>query len=180
MSASLLEQDTDFLARAAAVLGGQGRRIGWPYGLETPAASAWRRDPAIFERRVRENDARRQILVAWAERYGLRRSPAGCCPLWLCREHSRRCTSPGPRPACSRARWMDHTVTWLKDSRPAVLTAAPYNVVSKDEEDLALWPRFDSRLRSAQGPGWYGYDTTQIILWRTDRIAEIAPAGPGA
>lgn len=72
--------------------------------------------------------------MAWAERHGLRLSTAGCCPLWLGREDSQRChhRAPCTRYGSDRG-WMDHTVTGLKDSRPAVITSAPYHVYAQDK-----------------------------------------------
>ncbi|MFG2987017.1 hypothetical protein ACGFYQ_38200 [Streptomyces sp. NPDC048258] len=174
----------DSFDRAAAVLGRHSDGIRWPYGLETPGYMERRRDPEGFERRVAETRARQEGMVAWAERYGLRLSPAGCCPLWLVREASQRCRPRmGHGDPCKRygssgsdRGWMDHSVTWLKDSRPAAITSAPYNICPQDEERLAHWQRTDPRLRVARGTGWYGYDTTQIILWRSDRIDAMAPA----
>ncbi|OQD51852.1 hypothetical protein BM536_037700 [Streptomyces phaeoluteigriseus] len=69
---------------------------------------------------------------------------------------------------------MDHTITWLKDGRPAVITTAPYEIYEEDEARLQYWQQHDPRLQVARGHGWYGYDTTQIVLWRTDRITAVA------
>ncbi|RSO10663.1 hypothetical protein DMH15_41210, partial [Streptomyces sp. WAC 06725] len=115
---------------------------------------------------------------------------AGCCPRWLLRDGSQSCHpryrvgDPCTRYGTPRldSGWLDHTVTWLKDARPAVLTAAPYDVDDHDRRRLAHWERTDPRLRSAIGTGWYGFGTTQIVLWRSDRVAELqaaeALAGP--
>jgi hypothetical protein len=175
---------TDLYDRGEAVLGHAERGIRWPYGQEDPPRRLRRTDPGKYERQRAETNARREILLSWAEHYGLRLSEAGCCPRWLLRGASQRCrprslggdpcTHYGtPHPDSS---WLDHTSAWLKDSRPAVLTAAPYDVEAQDLERLAHWERTDSRLRSATGRGWYGFGTTQIVLWRTDRIDEIFPA----
>lgn len=176
----------DLYDRAAAVLGRNSDGIRWPYGLETPGFMERRRDPDGYEQRVAETRARQEVMVAWAERYGLRLSPAGCCPLWLGREGSRRCMFLIERGSrCTRfgsphpdSGWMDHAVTWLKDSRPAVITSAPYDLEPKDSHRLEHWQRADPRLRAARGTGWYGFSTTQIVLWRSDRIAAVAPAEP--
>ncbi|MFE4335752.1 hypothetical protein ACFRQM_42135 [Streptomyces sp. NPDC056831] len=174
----------DLFDRAAAVLGRYSGGIRWPYGLETPGFMERRRDPENYKQRVIDTKARQEVMVAWAERYGLRLSPAGCCPLWLGRDTSQRCRHRiGYGDPCTRygssssdRSWMDHSVTWLKESRPAVITSAPYNVHPKDEERLTYWQQTDPRLRVSRGPGWYGYSTTQIVLWRSDRIAAVAPA----
>lgn len=34
----------------------------------------------------------------------------------------------------------------------------------------------DPRLKVVTGPGWYSPATTQIILWRADRIEDVQPA----
>jgi len=177
----------DLHDRAATVLGRNSDGVRWPYGLETPGFMERRRDPDGYEDRVTATRARQEVMVTWAERYGLRLSPAGCCPLWLGRGGSRRCMFlPGWGTSCTRygsphpdSGWMDHAVTWLKDSRPAVITSAPYDIDPKDEQRLEHWTRTDPQLKVARGMGWYGFSTTQIVLWRTDRIAELEPAqGP--
>ncbi|TLQ38990.1 hypothetical protein [Streptomyces marianii] len=176
----------DLHDRAAAVLGQSDCDARWPYGLEYPPLSLRRKGREAYERRMSETKARQEVMVAWAERYGLRLSPAGCCPLWLGRDGSKRCPFSAERGSrCTRygsphpdSGWMDHAVAWLKDSRPAVITAAPYDVDPKDEQRLAYWERADSRLRAARGAGWYGFGTTQIVLWRSDRVTEIRPAEP--
>ncbi|MEU2078609.1 hypothetical protein [Streptomyces sp. NPDC013489] len=172
--------------RAAAVLGVDERGIRWPYGLEPPPRSLRRTDPAAYEERSARMRERQAVLVAWAEEFGLKLSEMGCCPLWLRREASQRCrpnfragdpcTHYGtPHPDSS---WLDHTSSWLKDARPAALTAAPYEIDERDEQRLAHWERTDTRLRTATGTGWYGHGSTQIVLWRTDRVAGIRPAEP--
>ncbi|WP_427251107.1 hypothetical protein [Bacillus cereus] len=171
----------DLYDRAAAVLGQDERGIRWPYGLAPPLR---RTDPATYEQRAADTRARQEVMVTWAQRYGLRLSEAGCCPRWLLRDGSQGCRPRyGIGDPCTRygtphpdSGWLDHPVTWLKDTRPAVLTAAPYDVGDHDRRRLAHWERADPRLRSAIGTGWYGFGTTQIVLWRSDRIAELRAA----
>ncbi|MFG2142592.1 hypothetical protein ACGFRG_00070 [Streptomyces sp. NPDC048696] len=72
--------------------------------------------------------------------------------------------------------WLDHLISWLKEGRPAVITTAPYGIDSADRSRLDWWTGADPRLRVAHGPGWYGFRTTQIVMWRTDRLAQVTPA----
>ncbi|WP_031080801.1 hypothetical protein [Streptomyces sp. NRRL S-118] len=59
----------------------------------------------------------------------------------------------------------------------AVITSAPYHVLDTDEDRLSWWRQHDQRLRVARGEGWYGYGTTQIVMWRADILADVDPAG---
>jgi hypothetical protein len=89
------------------------------------------------------------------------------------------CTNYGPRSASLDHNWLDHSIHWLLDSKPAAITSAPYHVNQGDEGRLAMWAA-EPNLRAARGPGWYGHGTTQIILWRADRIGSVDPAEPPA
>lgn len=162
--------------RADRVFGGAG---GWPYGLYMPL-----RDPRVEPERVAEIRERvshgQRVIVEWAERYGLRASDTGCCPRWLLRNGSRSCMSDrctrfggGETPDCS---WLDHKTAWIRDRRPVALTSAPYGVSEHDERRLALWLRESPELRVTQGVGWYGLGTTQIVMWRADRIGPMEAA----
>jgi hypothetical protein len=102
-----------------------------------------------------------------------------CCPWWLTRKVSRRCEFA----KCTQygaggddRSWLDHTICWLKDGRPAVITSAPYNFGQEDRARIDQWLTEDTRLRVAYGAGWYGYTTTQIVMWRADRLEDVAPA----
>ncbi|WP_331725881.1 hypothetical protein [Streptomyces sp. NBC_00470] len=176
---------SDFYDRAAAVLGEGECGIRWPYGLEPPPPSLRRADRAAYDAQAAKARDRQETMLAWAECYGLRLSPAGCCPLWLRRGASQRCR-PSYRlgDPCTRygtphpdSGWMDHQTAWLKDSRPAAVTAAPYGIGEQDEQRLEYWEQLDERLRVARGTGWYGLGTEQILMWRRDRVAEMRPAG---
>ncbi|MDT0307317.1 hypothetical protein RM780_10115 [Streptomyces sp. DSM 44917] len=38
-----------------------------------------------------------------------------------------------------------------------------------------FWTKRDSRLRFTRGgEGWYGLGTTQLIMWRCDRVAHVS------
>jgi hypothetical protein len=176
---------TDLYDRAAAVLGTDEGAIRWPYGMSSPHPGEKRKDPEKYEQRLLEQRAKQEAMVSWAERYGLKYSTAGCCPFWLQGKVSRRCRAYGANAAkCTRygtsidAGWLDHAVGWLKDGRPAVLTSAPYvfEHIAEAPARLDYWQQEDSRLQVAIGPGWYGFDTTQVIVWRADRIAVVEPA----
>lgn len=172
----------DFHDRAAAIFGTHDGVVAWPYGLETPRP----RRSGLSRERLAEATAHaetaQRTIVNWAERHGLRYSRTGCCQLWLLRKVSRKC----PIGACRNNGgldyvWLDHANGWLKDSRPAVLTSAPYAPgYDAENPEIRECLAADERLRAAFGSGWYGHGTTQIVLWRTDRINEVEPAAlPG-
>ncbi|MFB7275408.1 hypothetical protein [Streptomyces sp. NPDC056244] len=179
---SPLPPGADLATRASAVLDGSPGQVEWPYGLVTAARSAYKTQ-ADFEEAIRDRRMAQYVLVAWAEEHGLRQSSTGCCPRWLQRRASRRCavgncTRYGPSARDSR--WLDHTTAWLFDGRPAVLTSAPYSVQAEDDEHLRRWTTEDSRLRTTRGTGWYGFGTTQIVLWRADLLDTVVPACVGS
>ncbi|WDT90773.1 hypothetical protein H0E86_03930 [Streptomyces sp. SCSIO-PteL053] len=172
----------DFNSRAAAIFGTTEGAISWPYGLSTPHP---RRSGLSGERlaeATRHAETAQKTIVEWAEHHGLRYTSVGCCQLWLLRTTSRRC----PDGACRNNGgldyvWLDHANGWFKDGRPAALTSAPYSS-NYNEENVEIRQCLDSdvRLRVAFGAGWYGHGTTQIALWRTDRITDVSPAPIGA
>lgn len=161
--------------RATAIFGTTAGIVRWPYGLQdvarhAPRAAAARETPRIIYAR--------QTIVEWAERYGLKATTIGCCPHWLLRPTSRRCKTGACRNRGGLDYvWLDHPIGWLKDSRPAVLTSAPYSPGAANDPGIAEWLTKDVRLRATHGPGWYGGGTTQIVLWRTDRIDTVTAAG---
>ncbi|MDX3232540.1 hypothetical protein [Streptomyces sp. ME19-01-6] len=173
---------SDLYARAVPIfgkthLGG----VAWPYGVADPDRSHYRKDdsPARYKEALRDRRAAQRVVTEWAERFGLKQSEAGCCPVWLQRSVSRRCVPE----RCTHygnsdpdRRWLDHLTSWTKAGKPAVLTSAPYQVSKDDEARLAWWTQEDSRLCLARGTGWYGFDTTQIVMWRSDLIATVDPA----
>lgn len=170
---------TSFYDRAVAVFGcAAGGRVAWPYGMANPEC---RPDPAGFEQRCAEQRAKQEIMVAWAEGYGLKASDSACCPRWLTKNASRRCRWDSEGECTHYAtgedqHWLDHTIGWLKNRKPAAITSAPYSIDDEDRARLDWWTSADPRLRVAEGPGWYNFHTQQIVLWRTDRIAQVAPA----
>lgn len=178
---------SDLHDRAAVVLGRDDVGIRWPYGMEPPPPGLRCTDRDYYEQRAAQVRARQEVLVAWAERHGLRQSHVDCCPLWLGRARSKRCALFEPDSRCTRygvsrpdSIWLEHTVAWLRDNRPAVLTTAPYGIDERHRRRLTYWVQVDPRLRTATGTGWYGFGTTQIVLWRSDRIPSVRPAEPPA
>jgi hypothetical protein len=178
--------EQDLYDRAAAVLGTDGGAIRWPYGM-SPAQRSYTREepPEEYAQRVAEKRAKQEAMVVWAERHGLKYTPHGCCPPWLRGNTNRRCRPHQERSACTRYRnetpdhdWLDHAVGWLKDGKPAALTSAPYGLehITEAPARLAYWPQQDPRLKAVTGEGWYSPATTQIILWRTDRLENVQPA----
>lgn len=167
----------DLHARAAVIFGTARGGVAWPYGLETPNRWRLRNHPELYERLRREQLVRQQTIVTWAERYGLKASPsrALCCPRWLQRAASRHCDYRTTR-CVGLGGWLDHGIGWLKDSRPAVITAAPYTGFAFHLKELEWWCGQAPFLRVAGGPGWYGYKTEQILMWRPDRVPVLTAA----
>ena len=146
---------TDLDIRAAAVLGTGPDGIRWPRHL-VPA------DPEAeqYDRLQRQQQARQEAMVSWAEEFGLKLTPIGCCPPWLLRPISRRChpyTRVGDR--CTRygtlqdRAWLQRTMTWLKDGRPAAITCAPVDFSPAYVERLRWWQQAAPKLRVVTGPG---------------------------
>jgi hypothetical protein len=176
----------DLHDRAAAIFGRSLQHgVHWPYGLETPSRRNYRddEDGSRYAAALRDRRAAQQTITEWADTYGLKRSEAGCCPRWLQRRVSRRCSSMNS--ACARygtggdnldRGWLDHVITWLQEGKPAVLTSAPYSLGQDDRDRLAWSTNEDSRLRFSLGPGWYGFGTMQVVVWRSDVIPTVEPA----
>lgn len=172
--------------RAIAIFGrnrGWNGEANWPYGLEHPSRNLKRTHPEIWARVSVEQPRAQKVIVEWAERYGLKASDAGCCPRWLQRKTSRRCepdscTRYGNSNEAPDHDWLDHATAWLLGGKPAAMTSAPYGDVSdSDRLRFAYWQAEDSRLRvRVGGEGWYGHSTTQILMWRSDRISSMETA----
>ncbi|WLQ69287.1 hypothetical protein [Streptomyces glycanivorans] len=167
--------------RAKAIFGrNDGGGVDWPYGVgATIPNPTW--SPEQRRAHLQDREEAKQIVFDWAEKHGLRKTDNGCCPVWLQQNRNSRCG--GPR-TCARfgsggwdTGWMDHTATWTFDRRPAAITSAPYRIRQSDRDELNRWVAADPRLAIAYGnTGWYGLDTYQIILWRTDLVEVIEPA----
>lgn len=167
---------TSLHARAVRIFGADPGGIRWPYGLEDPSRHLKRTDPAAYERQQVEQPAAQRNIVEWAERYGLKESSAGCCPRWLQRSVSRTCPYDKCGSDTADAGWLDHPIRWIKDGKPVAITSAPYGLPEADDARIRWWLSEDPCLRVAYGPGWYGFGTTQVVMWRTDRIPVIEPA----
>lgn len=167
---------TDLYDRGAKIFGENADAIFWPYDASGIDRSLRRTDPERFRQQLDTLNRKRQLIVEWAETYGLRASRAGCCPRWLHRNSSKRC---GWQPR-ARSDWLDHPIWWLKDGKPAVITSAPYHLSDDSLTRIRYWESMHPRFAVAQGTGWYGYGTTQIVMWRHDRIKAVSPAEPGA
>ena len=182
----------DFYTRAVRVFGTRTDEPGlpevdYPYDVDSGQVNrALRRsDPDLYQQQWDELNDRRRLIVEWAERYGLKQSHKGCCPRWLLGTKSLSCLGKwrpwSQQPECTYTAdsgWLDHKVAWLKDGVPVALTSAPYAVSDDDRKRVAEWLARDDRLRVAYGTGWYGYGTSQVILWRADRVENLAPAEP--
>lgn len=173
---------SDLYDRAAAIFGASSEGVHWPYDVSGIDHTLRRKDPEAFQKKLAELTAKREVIVAWAEQHGLKKSTVKCCPWWLTRKVSRscsmdKCTRYGASSASSPdSLWLDHAIHWLKDGKPAVITSAPYHLEADDQARIDRWTSEHPELTSAQGQGWYGYHTRQILLWRSDRISTVAPA----
>jgi hypothetical protein len=167
---------SDLHDRAAAIFGSSADGVHWPYDVSGIDHSLRRTDPEAFKKQLAELTTKRYTIVEWAEHHGLKASSVKCCPLWLTRKTSRRCT---PHLSCrsdADRLWLDHDIYWLRDGKPAVLTSAPYDVSDQDVQRLDWWHKEHRELRVARVEGWYGYGTSQIVMWNTTRIKHVGPA----
>ncbi|MFH8371420.1 hypothetical protein [Streptomyces sp. NPDC018031] len=174
----------DIYTRATAIFGkASGGGIRWPYGVADPCRSNYPKpeDAERYEEVLRSRRAAQQLVVEWAGKYGLKTSDSGCCPQWLQRRASRRCMSDacthyGSSTSAPDHGWLDHMTAWLQNGKPVAITSAPYSISKDDEQRFAWWQQHDPRLRVASGTGWYGFGTTQIIVWRSDLVTTMEPA----
>ncbi|MEU9578798.1 hypothetical protein [Streptomyces chilikensis] len=169
---------TDLERRAAAIFGKGDAGILWPYDVSGIDHTLARTDPAAYAQKLAVLTTKRYTIVEWAEHHGLKKSSVKCCPLWLTRTTSRRCRwdSDCQRRIHPDRPWLDHHIYWLKDGKPAAITSAPYEISTKDQERLAWWRQQHRTLRVDQDEGWYGYDTTQIVMWNKAHISYVGPA----
>jgi hypothetical protein len=171
---------SDLHSRGSRIFGATRGEVCWPYGLNDQTC---RFDPKAdregCEAQRDLTQRQRLTIVDWAEHHGLRASSSGCCPIWLTRDKSRRCGGKDTR-GCGGGggRWSDHALWWIKDRRPVAITGAPYHFDDDSQTLVDRWLTEDERLNFTTGAGWYGYGTTQVVLWRTDRIKTIEPAKP--
>jgi hypothetical protein len=169
---------SDLHARAAAIFGSSADGVHWPYDVSGIDHTLRRTDPERFQRDLAVLTTKRYTIVEWAEHHGLKTSSVTCCPRWLTRKTSRRCQ---PDSDCQRRThedrpWLDHDIYWTRGSRPAVITSAPYEVSEESLQRLHWWHREHRELRVERGEGWYGYGTSQIVMWNTARIKYVGPA----
>ncbi|MFJ7201629.1 MULTISPECIES: hypothetical protein [unclassified Streptomyces] len=167
--------------RAIAIFGKNDEGgVDWPYGVWPQVPNpTW--SPEEHRTHLKDRAEAQQLVFDWAQKYGLKKTDKGCCPVWLQQDRNSRCS--GRREcalyganarACS---WLDHTATWTFDKQPAVITSAPYELHQDYRSELNQWVQEDPRLAIAYGEtGWYGNGTYQIILWRTDLIKVVEPA----
>lgn len=165
----------DLRARAVKIFGTNAGAVCWPSGLVTPGAAARLADPAGYRRMMAELEPRQRAIVDWAERHQLKRSMTGCCPNWLLRNGPAKC---GMGKCANERHWTDHAVYWTHNRKPVALTTAPYNLDDDDRHRISLWTGLHPELSAAYGDGWYGYSSTQVVLWRSDRHATIQPVMP--
>ncbi|WP_139275381.1 hypothetical protein [Mangrovactinospora gilvigrisea] len=169
------------LEQAARVFGTNRGSIRWPAGLTipTPASSGLSGRP--LEEAVSRSTRAQHRILTWADHFGLHASSTGCCPRWLqrnlphrCTPEDNTCTHYGANPPDQE--WLTHPIAWIRDRRPVALTSAPPTISPGAKDRLAWWPQQDAALRVAFGTGWHGFTTTQVLVWRADRIPDLTPA----
>lgn len=168
----------DLEIRASKIFRKQQGEIYWPYGLAVPNKQRSLLSEEQYEETAAHCRVAQQVIVDWAEDHGLRSSESGCCPRWLLRNASRQCEpdtcgkyGSGPRDDS----WLDHPVYWLKGGLPAAITSAAYSVRQHDRDRIEKWK--EAGLMAAfGGPGWYGYGTTQIVMWHPGRLTSVHTA----
>ncbi|MET8534025.1 hypothetical protein ABZV67_19305 [Streptomyces sp. NPDC005065] len=183
------DQVADIYTRAAKIFGSNEYGVRWPYEASGLDRSLRRTDRERYYRELDAYNRQRLVIVEWAERYELKKSSVQCCPGWLTRNTSRRCdirkcTRYGSGEQNVDHWWLDHAICWTKDGKPTAITASPYDISVADEyeakvpdyERIKWWLAQDERLSVAFGAGWYGSATTQVVMWRSDRIPVIEPA----
>ncbi|MFF2751751.1 hypothetical protein ACFVVA_40215 [Kitasatospora sp. NPDC058048] len=151
-----------------------------PYELVAPATMAglqkWRALPEEQRRRQEQSwSTRMQTCIAWAEEHGVRLGRTGGHPDWLLGKTVRRNYDSLPS-------WLDHPLYWVKDRRPAAITASLYGYEHREDE-VHGWVAGKPGIGLATGPGWYHDGTVQIVLWNRDVLGEAvtaADAGPNA
>ncbi|MEU6316099.1 hypothetical protein [Streptomyces sp. NPDC047009] len=166
--------------------------IHWPYEAAGLDWTLRKKDPERYRRELDAYTRQRTAIVEWAERYGLKKSRVTCCPWWLTRSTSRRCefskcTHHGSGEQISDHHWLDHAICWIKDGKPAVITSSPYDIsYAENYEDrvpdygrIKWWVDSNENLSVTFGKGWYGSSTTQVVMWRNDRIPVVEPGADG-
>ncbi|WP_435108857.1 hypothetical protein [Nocardiopsis synnemataformans] len=130
---------------------------------KTVTAKAWPYGPNV--------DVRARIdLLDWAEPLGVRRSSNRCNALhWL---RTGRCSS-AVGSECTPFSWMDHTTSWMLDSKPALVLTQPYSTADRLRERMGGLLR-DEGLRIEFEPGWYGYGTIGAFIWRKDAHEKLS------
>ncbi|WP_152039014.1 hypothetical protein [Streptomyces lincolnensis] len=173
------EMNRSLEIRASKIFKKEQGEILWPYGLAVPKQRRSQLSPEQYEETAAHVRVAQQVIVDWAEDHGLRCSESGCCPKWLLRNASRQCESDACGKYGSGSRddesWFDHPVYWIKDGLPAAITSAPYSVSEEDRRRIEQWK--ESGLVAAfGGPGWYGFGTTQIVMWHPKRLTSVCLA----
>lgn len=168
----------DLDRRGSAVFGSTRGEVNWPY--DTPSFIDFRlrrTDRAAYDREVAEARAKQEAIVSWAEHHDLKASSISCCLLWLVRPgRSRRCRDMNTCHSGPASRsWFDHPIFWLKDGLPAVVTSVAYGPAGQGQAEINWWTNGHG-FKSERGPGWYGSHSSQVLIWRPDRIRRVQPA----
>ena len=72
----------DLHARGAAVFGSDANGVHWPCEVNGIDITLRRTDPERFRQEQADRTRRRELIVEWAERHGLKASTVSCCPAW--------------------------------------------------------------------------------------------------
>ncbi|MBT2459998.1 hypothetical protein [Streptomyces sp. ISL-86] len=181
----LLDQDAvDQRGRALFGADREERTAAWPYGLEQGQVRN-RQTFAELAALLEHLAVGRSTIVSWADHYGLKvaqRNP--CCARWLTRSSYGACPKDRwtGRPDCWNGDlytrgWRDHPIAWVLDGRPAAITAAPGLRHQDFAATLDTLTGQDERLAwTAGGKGWYGYRTSQVVIWRRDLLGDVDTA----
>lgn len=170
----------DLDRRGSRIFGRYQREVDWPSGVDSPYPLMRRREPERYEREVAKQADAQRVIVEWAERYDLKEAKMACCPGWLTRRVSRRCMIDRCTALGGGAydhEWLEHRIGWVLNGQPVALTSASYGISDKDQARFEWWVNEDPRLAVVLGgQGWYGFGSTQVLMWRTDVIEEMEPS----
>jgi hypothetical protein len=168
---------SDIYDIAKRVFGTVHGGVKWPYSLSDNScdrAAARKEGLEAYNSWCAEQAERQKIITEWAVGYGLRANYTDPCPRWITRKSSRRCSYDD---CLWSHEWRDHSVCWTLNRVPVAFTSAPYSSVANARKGAAEWVDQNPNTDFAIGTGWYGYRTIQVLVWRTDRIEKMVPAG---
>lgn len=162
---------------ARKIFGVSRAGIRWPYGLQDISCdrdAAFKGGPKVYNCWRADMNEQQELIIDWATSYGLRANYTDPCPRWLLRKASRSCSY---NDCLWDHGWRDHPICWTRDRVPVAYTSAPYSLVETARQGVSEWVNKTPNTNFAIGTGWYGSRTIQVLVWRTDRIENMLPAG---